>query len=281
IMPEDRTRSVEQLRNEFSASPAAAAAGNNYISQHQHENSAPKEEGRSASPASKAKKSSKKGGVIAFVAGLAACVLIFTVLWFTVIRDRLEPVVGITTTVGQDQGFFDKIKSFFAGDGEVTVTTVAPDEKIEVPKLVGRSYIDVKNLYVSKFEFVATFQYSSTVAQGLIISQTVSEGTMLQRGSTIDVVVSSGYEWIKLPTDLSGKTYTEVYNQLAALGLTCERQDIFNDGTKTKDIVSAVMSESMRNGEVRKDVKVIIMAYGEPVTETTPEAISETPAEAP
>ncbi|NMP36706.1 MAG: PASTA domain-containing protein [Clostridiales bacterium] len=267
IMPEDRTRSVEQLRNEFSASPAAAAAGNNYISQLQQ--SHPEPDTASDKPVENPiRKKSSKGGIIAFAAGAAACVLIFTALWFTVIKDKIEPNPQQQTSTEQ-QGFFEKIKSMFSSDDSTTTTVPAEDDKLEVPNLIGRSYIDVKNLYVSKFEFAATFEYSSTVAQGLIISQTVSGGTMLQRGSKIDVVVSSGYEWVKLPDGLAGKTYAEVYAQLTALGFVCERQDIFNDGTKPVDTVSAVISEKMKNGEYRKDVKLDIMTYAEPATATS------------
>ncbi|ALE07533.1 serine/threonine protein kinase [Arthrobacter sp. ERGS1:01] len=65
----------------------------------------------------------------------------------------------------------------------------------------------------------STEDYSSTVDVGEVISTNPHSGTMVDIHSSVDVVVSKGPSEVKIPTDLAGKTESEVRAELTALNL--------------------------------------------------------------
>ena len=84
-------------------------------------------------------------------------------------------------------------------DSAVTVTISKGRQPIRVPNVVGKSDADANNairkagLTVSRQE-----EHSDTVAQGVVISQDPSKGTV-HRGDSVTVVVSQGPELVDVP----------------------------------------------------------------------------------
>lgn len=84
-------------------------------------------------------------------------------------------------------------------DSAVTVTISKGRQPIRVPNVVGKSEADANNairkagLTVSRQE-----EHSDTVAQGVVISQDPSKGTV-HRGDSVTVVVSQGPELVDVP----------------------------------------------------------------------------------
>ncbi len=66
---------------------------------------------------------------------------------------------------------------------------------VEVPGLVGHYVDDASKALTNQGLYMyITQQHSETVAQGLIISQDIDEGTLVESGTTVTVTVSSGPE---------------------------------------------------------------------------------------
>ena len=79
-----------------------------------------------------------------------------------------------------------------------------------------------------------TKEYSSTVPKGQVISQEEYEGQELEAGSTVHYVVSKGPEQVTIPTDLTGRPFSEAKAILQNLGLVVkmisEPNDEYADG---------------------------------------------------
>ena len=130
ILPEDRTRTVEQLRAELSASPTAAAVS----SQYQRPASAPSASSpvqqKPVSNTPKNKKKSRKDGaqvvVITAVISLAIGLILFIVLSLTVFRDQIN----------------------FSFDTEKTTVSAVSQtqaEQVAVPDFREKSYLSIES----------------------------------------------------------------------------------------------------------------------------------------
>lgn len=220
ILPEDRTRTVEQLRAELSASPIAAAASEQYTQRRPAVipnslqgtapipgASVPARSGSTQRPAPQKKKRDEKSvavlaGVISVVAGL----LIFLVLALTVFRDEFK---------------------FFSPSSEPSAVSTTQGEPVAVPGFEGKSFFDIENnpVFTQHFSFNPVYEYSNDIGDGYVISQSVPEGTQVPAGTRITLVVSKGAQEVALP-DVCGLTYEEAYDTLKGLGFECQRQDV-------------------------------------------------------
>ena len=91
-------------------------------------------------------------------------------------------------------------------------------EKVEVPNLVGKTYDEAVALLAEKgFTANATEEYSNKAA-GTVLSQTQSAGKKLEKGATIDFVVSKGKEQATVPS-LVWSTYDDAIAALSSQGL--------------------------------------------------------------
>jgi serine/threonine-protein kinase len=113
--------------------------------------------------------------------------------------------------------------------------------KVEVPNVVGASEqeaidaLAVVGLKPGKI----TQETHETVEAGRVISTDPSARTKVDKGSTINLVISSGPEPPKQVTvpDLTGKSQDEAKEVLKALGLQCERGDDRFDPTVPERMV--------------------------------------------
>ena len=87
-------------------------------------------------------------------------------------------------------------------------------------------------------------RYSDTVAEGQVIGTEPGEGTSVERGSTVTIVVSLGPELIAIP-DLAGKTPAEAAQQLNDLGFETNTDGAAN---KAVLITSPPAGETARRG---------------------------------
>ncbi|MDD6808249.1 MAG: PASTA domain-containing protein [Oscillospiraceae bacterium] len=243
IMPKDRTKTIEQFRAELSASPTDALAADFEAEQRRSQKRRPAPSRKPVnnqrankntpkkSPAKKTttKNSGKKGSSplksesdvqMAVKAGLIAAavlLLIFIILCFTVLRGH----IGV--------------------DGKTDTTTVSPQsEMVKVPKFVDRTYTSIKSQpeYTANFKIEVKEEYSTEVKKGYVISQSLTEGKEVPKGSTVELVVSLGIEQI-IMIDVTGKTYDEAVQELEKLGFKCEKLDKENTGDKTSGTVAA------------------------------------------
>lgn len=211
ILPEDRTRTVEQLRAELSASPVATAVSGQYqrpaaAAQTQQ---APEKPAAIRPTAQPPKKKKSNASVIATTAivSLAVGLVVFLVLSLTVFRDRIS--------IGKEE-----------------TTTAAPQAQttealIPVPNFVDGSYIVITSnpVFEKNFDFVAEYVYSNDVESGYIIDQNPKADQMVAAGTKVTLYVSKGKEVITLP-NVVGTDYEEAKLRLEEIGFTVKKIEI-------------------------------------------------------
>lgn len=214
ILPEDRTRTVEQLREELSASPNAAA-NNIYAAAAEQQNA------EIAKTEPKRKTGKSKTAVTAAILSVIVCLGVFVGLWFTVL-DRGNKFITDTTVM----------------------TTVPAEKKIvDVPDFKGLFAKEVTSntAYMLQFKFELVTQPSDTVEEGYIISQSVKEFSKVPEGTTIKLTVSSGNENVYLP-DVTGYAIEEATQVLEKAGFRCTIINTMNDGVHTPGTVAEMVT---------------------------------------
>ncbi len=254
IMPEDRTKTVEQFREELSASPTAAIAAD-YEPEpvSSPAPSATPETISTPAPPKAPKKTSeqvkKENMSLALKAGgiaAGAVILIFIILCLTVLRGH------------------------FGGGGDTPEEgpTLNPDVTVSVPTFTGRTYASISSQksYFTDFTIVKKEEYSTDVNRGYVISQSIEAGKEVPQGTEIEIVVSIGVEQITM-IDVSGKTFEEAKAMLEEAGFeNISKVTKTNDGSHTSNTVE---SSRQTVGELYdKTEKIALIVYSEAETTT-------------
>lgn len=229
ILPEDRTRTVEQLRAELSASPAASAASGQY--QKPVPPAAPSGNVQNPSKPSSNRQATKKsdspqknsGGpgtviltaLISFLAGL----LIFAILVIGPLRDHVIFLKGSNSN-----------------DNSVSTTL---GELVEVPNFIDRLYIDITSnpVFTKNFVFVDEYVYDNEVSSGYIVNQSITAGEKVPAGTKITLYVSKGEKEIVLP-DVVGSDSEEAKLRLEELGFVCKITETSDPSYRDKEVIS-------------------------------------------
>lgn len=169
IEPSDRTKDIEALREELSATPSSVISSYSGVNIPSEDVKKPEvvyiEEDTPASTAFKT-----------FIAILIVGLLIFGgwIAYEVISNYRAETQVEESTTVG---------------------------ETIEVPDFTNWSYKEITSNPVQnkRFKIEIVYDYSSTVEKEYIIYQSITPGTMVQEGTEITFVVSKGPEYVVVP----------------------------------------------------------------------------------
>ncbi len=257
ILPEDRTRTVEELRAELSASPSAAAgSGMEYepvvpvnvkkpVPQRIVDEEEDEDYTYNKREAAK-KRHNRSSLVIVICAIIIVIAIAFLVLWQT----------GVIKVDNDKE------------------TTVASD-MVEVPNFVGKPYNEIiDNTYNTKnFKFEKSEVYDSTVEEGYVISQSVDVNDKVTVGTTIKLVVSKGKQSIVFPTSgIVGMKYEDAQSLLTRLGFVVEKSIKLNTDN---EIPNTVQGASLEEGaSYEKGTTVFLFVWGEP--ETT-EPVTEEP----
>ena len=258
ILPEDRTRTVEQLRSELSASPAATAASGYARPAAQTPPQRPAQQNARPSQPQKPQNGKSKGGasviittaVISFAIGL----IVFIILSFTVLRDRLTFLDSADTT----------------GGSAISQTESAP---VDVPDFQGRSYIDITSnpVFSDNFTFEPNYVYDDEVDPGYIIDQSIKSGERVAKKTKIILTVSKGVEEIVLP-NVVGSDYEEAAARLTELGFVCEKVETSDGSYNENEVVSiAPLAEKSYS----RGTKVYLRVYV-PMTEASTDEYGET-----
>ncbi len=129
-----------------------------------------------------------------------------------------------------------------AAEKGTSVTLYIASGTTTVPTgLVGQSKDSVlATLQAKGFSTTVETQYSSTVAEGNVISVSPSEGASITKGGTITVYVSQGVETVSLPSGVIGSSYSAAAQILQNSGFTVK--------TTGSTDSSATVSEMQYNG---------------------------------
>ena len=84
---------------------------------------------------------------------------------------------------------------------------------------------------------------SESIEEGRILSQNPSNGVVVDQGTTIEVVTSSGRPTIAVPTGMAGLSQDEVENRLLELGLRTEVELQYSDTVDIGYVISVTPSE--------------------------------------
>lgn len=229
ILPEDRTRTVEQLRAELSASPAAASgsyqkptppAAPTGTAQAPKNPQRPAEQKRQPSQQpEKDDGSGKKTIILTAAISLAVGIIIFAILIFGPLRDHVSFLNG-------------------SGNKENTITTTA-GEPVEVPSLTGRLYLDITSnpVFTRNFVFVDEYVYDSEAEAGYIVNQSIKAGETVPAGTKITLYVSKGEEEVVLP-NVVGSDYEEAVLRLEELGFVCKVTETTDNSYRPNEIIS-------------------------------------------
>ncbi len=251
ILPDDRIRSVEELRDELSASPNAVAAADkmdidNIRQTQKAETVKEVDENVVQKRAEAQKKQNRNMTVIAIltIVVIAALALIVSL----VVLD--------------------------SGDSDTTTTPSNVQETIEVPSFVNKDYEDIiaDKYYADNFIIQKQESYSKTVEEGVVIKQNIAPGTQVNQKSTIILTVSKGLEYVAFPTSgVTGVDYKDAKALLEKQSYKVTKVEKANPGGYTQD---TVYQSSLDSGKVYpKGSEVILTVWGpEPTTEPVTEA---------
>ena len=278
ILPDDRTVTAEELRDELSASPAAAGTASEayssmYASQTDDAVETVVEEVSLEEDAEEVPDSPKikKSTIAVFVISVILCLGILVVA-----------LVGI-------KGFSDKDDD--ETTTEETTEYVSEEEStdeigassITVPNFRGRAFDDIKadELY-NGFLVFKTEYVDSDEKKGNVIAQDITEGTIVFEERSITLRISNGKE---VP-DVLGNTLKDAVSDLKAAGFKKIETVAGNVADRESDsmkVYSVVCEDSKTDNWVaipddrRLSVsdKIIVYYYGEYVEETTEETTEE------
>lgn len=244
VDPQERTRDIEALRDELSATPGNVVASFSGVNVPEKKTPQPE-----TVVIEEDDNSTAKTVLIAFLVCLGVGLLIFGG-WF----------------------LYDRVIKDYA-DASVESTT-EPLESYEVPNFVNTSYemIAQNPVQNERFTIKSVMEYNTEVEKGYIISQSIEAGQVVEEGTEITFVVSKGPEYVIIPT------VTNLYvdfakEQLEDAGFTVEilPNKIANNGDFDEGTVARVTPEE---GASRvKGTTVYLQVYDAP---TTTEPSSET-----
>jgi len=117
---------------------------------------------------------------------------------------------------------------------------------------------------------------STTVPKGQVISADPAEGSLVQKGSHVRIVVSSGPEQVKVPNEV-GKDSDTAHSDLLQAGLKYTDDQEFSDTVPKGEVIA---QSPAAGGEVDKDSEVILTISKGPNLTSAPDVSGLTEAEA-
>ncbi len=223
ILPEDRTRTVEQLRAELSASPTAAAVSGQY-QRPAAKPAAPAPATLTPASNKPKDKKSKKGSAQVIITTAVISLAVGLILF-----------IGLTLTV-----FRDKIN--FSFDTEKTTAPSVSQtqaEQVAVPDFREKSYLSIESnpVFFSNFKFREEPVFNEEIAKGYVVTQSIEPNSTVPKGTEIVLYVSKGKEQIVLP-DVMGSDYEEAAARLVELGFVCEKSETSAGHYRENEVVS-------------------------------------------
>lgn len=234
VTPDRRTQTFERLRAELSAAPTVTAT----IEEAQR---LVPPELRSAPPAREKEEKPEKKDVPPFVWVILSCVLalilfiVVGIVWMSLTNQQAPGTAQQSSAVGS------------ALDSQAAALIQSSEDSsdlnmMEAPNLIGMNYQDMKKRMSSASSasqeyqvLLSTKQFSDTVPEGCIISQSPTPGSKMAKGSDIVVVVSEGAAVRTLPP-IAGKTLAEASVAVSSAGFTPSKTEAYS-ATVAKDTV--------------------------------------------
>lgn len=121
---------------------------------------------------------------------------------------------------------------------ETEPSSVDPEQTVVVADFSQLTYRDIQSndAFNKKFNIEFSFESSTEVEKNSIISQSIPAGERVAKGTTINIIVSTGKPYIVLK-DVMGMKYEDAYKLLTKDGFVVQKVMKENDGTRTPGTV--------------------------------------------
>lgn len=132
-----------------------------------------------------------------------------------------------------------------SAEASPTAEASSSSEQAAVPNLLGMT-VDEATTACNKLGIGVRQTSTATSEQydsGQIINQTIAEGTMVDKGTTIDVVVSSGKADVTVPAGLTGSTQADAEASLESAGLVPDIELQYDDTVDVGNVISTSPAE--------------------------------------
>lgn len=263
ILPEERTRTVEQLRAELSAAPTVASASfTEAYEEPPVERYQPVGAPTAAEPQVREPKTRDKGSkkTVIRAALISALVLLAA---FAVLIFMKPELFGINKEI-------ETLENTTRADMVVVPNFV----KRDIAEITGTAY------WTKNFVFEKREEYSEIIEKGCVIAQNIKEGTEVNAGTTIILTVSLGAEQFELP-EVIGLKYDSARILLQERNFQVAKESLPNDGSHVAGTVQNVLNLTIGKS-YPKGTLVRLVVWEEPVEETEPPTtVEETTTSAP
>ncbi len=251
ILPDDRTRTIEQLRAELSASPVATAASDQYQRPAptpripkvgKNTDSERPESDSDKKPSSKKKIQLSSIPLMLLSAAVTFIVGILCLTLFLVISDK---------------------------PGTSQDPSTSQSALISIDSYVGRNFYEVENFpNIKKLTVTKQYAYSDEYSKGMIVAQSLNPGDYAA-GTEIIFTISDGIEMITLPDNIRGMKYEDAEARLTEIGFVCKKLEV-RSGYSASDAEKVVAIGLQENKEYARGTEISLKVYipeGELVTD--------------
>lgn len=217
-------------------------------------------------------------------------VLVIVLLWVLMMPDygpSEQPYSSLnSSSTSQIVSTVSPSGSGTSSGGEESGTSSAGSDTvmIRVDDLRSHQLEAVMNSDIAQqFNIVTTEEYSNTIENGFIISQSLEPGTVAAQGSTLELVVSKGKQNVIVPS-YSGYSLNSYINELENLGFTVTVEQQYSDTVTSGSIIG---TNPAVGTSVDRSVRSAITVYqslgrdpatisSTPTSSSTPESSSST-----
>ena len=137
------------------------------------------------------------------------------------------------------------------------------EESVDVPNFIGQTLDDVQSQYGDSFTFDVKYKTDDDEDAGVVLDQSPSQGSTVQKGATITLTVSKGTDKITM-VDVKGKTYDEAKATLEGLGFTVVKVEKPNTGDNSSGTVAS--ADLIVGKSYDKGTQCQLQVWGEPAT---------------
>jgi eukaryotic-like serine/threonine-protein kinase len=153
----------------------------------------------------------------------------------------------------------------------VTLTVSGGPEQVGVPQVVGLTLASAQGrLQKVGLQSTQREENSTTVEKGRVISASPGEGEKVDKGSQVNLVVSSGPEQVDVP-NVTGKSFDEAQSTLQAAGFKVTRTDKESD----KDPGTVLAQNPRSGGQADSGSTVALTVAKEPTQVDVPDVTGE------
>lgn len=165
--------------------------------------------------------------------------------------------------------------TLFVGNNDIEIPTTATSEQTtidprqtQVPDVVGMTEDEAEaTLHDTALGYrYAEYVYSDEFESGIVCSQSVEEGTIVDRNSTVELTVSKGPEKLQMPEDIEGAKLSDVLAKLDEMGLVWQISYEYSSDYDIDIVMSSTPGEEVTVS--RGDTVQLTVSRGEKTSST-------------